>query len=98
MMESPNDPLELILAVKATAIDFNNTPSSVVGFKNLNALVQAKQFLLWAFTVYKGYIKETSFDIDPDNKELQKHCKERHAKCLMPSLTTIASAPTGMSD
>ncbi len=53
---------------------------------------------MWAFAVYKGYIEETSFDIDPDNKELQKHCKERHVKCLMPSLTTIASAPTSMSD
>jgi hypothetical protein len=90
--------LKLILAVKAAAIHFNNTHSSVTGFENVNATVQAKLFSLWAFAVYKGYIKETSSNIDPDNKELQKHCKERHVKCLMPSLTTIASAPTSMSD
>ncbi len=94
----PNDPLEIILAVKAAAINFNNTHSSVAGFKNVNATVQAKQFSLWTFAVYKSYIKETSFDINPDNEELQKLCKERHAKCLTPSLTTIASAPTSMSD
>ena len=33
----PNDPLELILAVKAAAIDFNNTHSLVAGFKNVDA-------------------------------------------------------------
>jgi hypothetical protein len=53
---------------------------------------------LWAFAVYKGYIEENSFDIDPDNKEFQKHSKERHADCLITSLTTIASALTSMSD
>jgi hypothetical protein len=94
----PNDQLELILAVKAAALSFNNTHTSVVGFENVVAKIQAKQFSLWAFAVYKGNIEETSFDIDPENKELQKHCKERHAKCLLPSLNTIASAPTSISD
>ncbi len=84
--------------MKAAALDFNNTHTSVVGFKNVDATVQANQFSLWAFAVYKGYIAETSFDVNPDNNGLQRHCKERHAKCLMPSLTTIASAPTSMSD
>jgi hypothetical protein len=93
-----NDPLELILAVKAAALNFNNTHTSVAGFKNVIATVQVKRFSLWAFAVYKGHIKETSFNINPDNKELQSHCKERHTKCLMPSLTTIASAPTSMRD
>ncbi len=65
-----NNPLELILAVKAAAIDFNNTHTSVGGFKNVDATIEAKQFSLWAFAVYKGYIEETSFDIDPGNEEL----------------------------
>jgi hypothetical protein len=38
----PNDPLELILAVKAAALDFNNTHTSVAGFKNVDATVQEK--------------------------------------------------------
>jgi hypothetical protein len=38
----PNDPLELILAVKVAAIDFNNTHTSVGGFKNVDATIQAK--------------------------------------------------------
>jgi hypothetical protein len=94
----PNNPLELILAVKAAAIDFNNTHTSVGGFKNVDATIQAKRFSLWAFAVYKVYIKETSFDIDLDNKELQKHCNERHAKCIMPSLTSATSVPANLSD
>jgi hypothetical protein len=93
-----NDPLELILAVKVAAIDFNNTHTSVGGFKNVDATIQAKQFSLWAFAVYKSYIEETSFNINPDNKELQKHCNERHTKCIMPSLTSAASVPANLSD
>jgi len=42
----PNDPLELILATKAAAIDFNNTHSSTVGFENVDATIQAKRFAL----------------------------------------------------
>ncbi len=38
----PNNLLELILAVKAAAIDFNNTHTSVGGFKNVDATIQAK--------------------------------------------------------
>ncbi len=80
------------------AIDFNNTHTSVGGFKNVDATIQAKQFSLWAFAVNKGYIKETSFDIDPDNKELQKHCNKKHPKCIMPYLTSAASVPANLSD
>jgi hypothetical protein len=66
--------------------------------KNVDATIQAKHFSLWAFAVYKDYIKETSFDINTDNKELQKHCDERHATCIMPSLTSAASVPANLSD
>ncbi len=90
----PNNQLKLILAVKAAAIDFNNTHTSVGGFENVDATIQATQFSLWAFEVYKGYIEETSFDINPDNKELQKHCNERHANALcLPSLQPLLSQP-----
>jgi hypothetical protein len=50
----PNDPLGLLLAVKAAAINFSNTHSSVANFKNDDATVQAKRFLLWVFAVFKG--------------------------------------------
>jgi hypothetical protein len=94
----PNDPLELILAAKAAAIDFNNTHSSTVGFENVDATIQAKRFALWAFALYKGHIEETSFDIDPDNEEIQKHQDDRHAKYIMPSLAAAASAPASLGD
>ncbi len=66
--------------------------------KNLDATIQAKQFSLWAIAAYKGYIEETSFDVDPDNEELQKHCNKRHTTCIMPSLTSAASVPANLSD
>ena len=94
----PNDPLELILATKAAAIDFNNSHSSTTGFENVDATIQAKRFALWAFAVHKGHIEETSFDIDPDNVDIQQHHDERHAKCIMPSLSTVSSAPTSLGD
>jgi len=94
----PNDPLELILATKAAAIDFNNSHSSIEGFENVDATIQAKRFALWAFAFYKGHIEETSFDIDPDNVEIQRHHDGRHEKCIMPSLASVSSAPTNLGD
>jgi hypothetical protein len=94
----PSNPLELILAVKQASINFDNSHSSVEGFANVDATVQAKRFSLWAFAVFKGYIEESRFDINPDNEELQKHCNKRHAKCIMPSLTSVASAQTSMTN
>jgi hypothetical protein len=75
----PSNPLESILVVKQASINFNNSHSSVKGFANVDATVQAKRCSLWAFAVFEGYIKESSFDINPDSEELQKHCNERHA-------------------
>jgi hypothetical protein len=49
----PSNPLELILVVKQASIDFNNSHSSVKGFANVDATVQAKRFSLWAFAVFK---------------------------------------------
>jgi len=55
-------------------------------------------FALWAFAFYKGHIEATSFDIDPDNEEIQRHLDDRHAKCILPSLSSVASAPTSLGD
>ena len=73
----PNNPIELILVTKAAAIDFNNTHSSAVGLKNVDATVQAKRVALWAFTVYKDHTEEASFVIDPDNEEIQKASRQK---------------------
>ncbi len=69
----PKDPLELILTVKQAAIDFNNTHSATAGFENVVATIQAKRFAVWAYAVFKNYIKEASFENKPDNNELQKY-------------------------
>jgi hypothetical protein len=60
----------LILTVKQAAIDLNNTHSATAGFENVNATIQAKRFLVWAYTVFKDYIEEASFEIEPDNDNL----------------------------
>jgi hypothetical protein len=72
----PNDPLELILTVKQAAIDFNNTHSATAGFENVDAMIQAKCFAVCAYAVFKDYIKEASFEIEPDNNKLQKYLDE----------------------
>ncbi len=66
----PNDPLELILTVKQAAIDFNKTHSATTGIENVDATIQAKCFEAWAYTVFKDYIVEASFEIETDNNEL----------------------------
>jgi hypothetical protein len=58
-----------------------------VGFENVDATIQAKHF-----------VKETSFNIDPDNNEILKHQDERHTKCIKPSLTTASSAPASLGN
>jgi hypothetical protein len=93
-----SNPLEFILAVKQASFVFISSHSSVKGFANVDATVQAKRFSLWAFAVFKGYIKESSFNIDPDNEELQKHCNKRHAKCIMLYLISVASTQTSMTN
>jgi hypothetical protein len=94
----PNNPLELILTVKAAAIQFNNTHLSLQEFKNVDATVQAKRFLSWAFTVHSGYIEETSFNIGHDNEQLNLHVDNRHAKCIMPSLAMAVTALPSLND
>jgi hypothetical protein len=96
--EVPSDPLESILAVKQDTIDFNNTHSATAGFENVNATIQAKCFVVWAYTLSKDYIKEASFEIEPDNDELQKYLEDQHSKCILPSLATLSSAPINTSD
>jgi hypothetical protein len=56
--------------VKAAATDFNNLHSTMEESVNANAKIQAKRFAMWAFVAYKNYIDETTFEIEPDNKEL----------------------------
>jgi hypothetical protein len=85
----PSDPLELILAVKQAAIDFHYTHSATAGFENVDATIQAKHFAVWAYAMFKNYIKEASFKIEPDNNELQKYSDKRHSKCILLSLTTL---------
>ena len=78
------DPLELSLALKAAATDFNNLHSTMEEFININAKIQAKRFAMWAFAAYKTYINKTTFKIEPVNKELQQFCNKRHSKCIIP--------------
>ncbi len=92
------DPLELILAVKAAAMDFNNLHSTMQEFANVDARVQAKRFAMWAFAAYKSYINKTTFKIEPDNEELQQFCDERHSKCIIPSINQARTMQSNLSN
>jgi hypothetical protein len=48
--------------------------------------------------VSRDYIEEASFDIEPDNNELQKYLDKGHSKCILPSLATLSSAPSSTSN
>ncbi len=92
------DPLELILAVKAAATDFNNLHSTMQEFANVDARIQAKRFAMWAFAAYKSYINKTTFNIEPDNKELKQFCDNRHSKCIIPSNNQARTTQSNLSN
>jgi hypothetical protein len=94
----PIDPLDLILTVKQAVIYFNNTHSASVGFENDDATIQAKRFEVWAYAVFKDYIEEASFEVEPDNNKLQKYLDKQHSKCILPSLPTLLSGQTSTSN
>jgi hypothetical protein len=62
--------------------------STTAGFENINATIQVKRFALWAHAVSKDYIKEASFEIKPDNNELQKYLTND-----IPNATFLPSQP-----
>ncbi len=79
-------------------MDFNNLHSIMEEFVNVNTKIQTKRFAIWAFAAYKSYIGKTTFKIEPDNKELQQFCNERHSKCIIPSINQARTTQSNLSN
>jgi hypothetical protein len=83
-LETPTiDPLDLIIAVKNAANDFNDAHKGNDDFKFNDATIGAKKLAKWLYAVHLGLISETRLSIKPENKELTKHAKERHCACIL---------------
>jgi hypothetical protein len=67
-------------------------------FVNVNAIIQAKRFAMWAFAAYKNHINKTTFKIEPDNEELQQFCDKRHSKCITPSINQARTTQSNLSN
>jgi hypothetical protein len=84
-LESPSiDPLDLNIAVKNAANDFNDAHKDNDVFKFDDATIGAKKLAEWLYAVHLGLISETRLSIKPDNKDLTKHAEERHHACILP--------------
>jgi hypothetical protein len=78
------DPLDLIIAVKNAANDFNDAHKDNDNFKFDNATIGAKKLAKWFYAIHLGIISETRLSIKPDNEKLTKHAKKRHHACILP--------------
>jgi hypothetical protein len=84
-LESPSiDPLNLIIAVKNAANNFNDTHKDNDVFKFDNATIGAKKLAKWLYAIHLGLISKTRLSIEPDNEDLTKHAKECHRACILP--------------
>jgi hypothetical protein len=80
------NPLDLVFIVKNAAIAFHNSHSSNKELNYKDATIASRKIMRWVHAVNKIFIKETRFDADPDNKELQIYANKRHRKCNLHSL------------
>jgi hypothetical protein len=84
-LESPSiDLLNLIIAVKNAANDFNDAHKDNDVFKFNDATIGAKKLAKWLYAVHLGLISKTRLSIKPDNEDLTKHAKECHRACILP--------------
>jgi hypothetical protein len=91
-----DDPLVLIKAIKSAATNFNKAhKNSNPKFKD--ATKGAKLFARWLNAAHKDLVEETRLSIKPDNVKLLVYAKDRHSKCILPSLDQISQFPLGIN-
>jgi hypothetical protein len=80
------DPLDLIIAIKTAANDFNDAhkATEVENFEDTKE--GAEDFVKWLYTIHLGLIQDTQLSVEPDNKELVSHLEEHHRLCILPLL------------
>ncbi len=75
------NPFELIPLVTATArlLDSEHTDDETM---TNEAITHADDLNAWLYGLKAGSIKETRYQINPDDSEINSFCKERHAQCI----------------
>ena len=88
------DPAELIVKTLVAAAAFDATHVGNPEFENYTATNHAEELALWLYGVHSGDIPETRLSIRPEDGELARWCEERHAACILGSLTTAQENTT----
>ena len=96
--EDSRDPAELIVTTLIAAAAFDATHEGNPDFENYTATNHAEELALWLYGVHSGDIPETRLSIRPDDGELSKWGEERHAACIMGSLSTAQANATANPD
>jgi hypothetical protein len=84
-----DDPLTLIGVIKSAATNFNEAHKDSDP-KFDDATKGVKLFARWLYAVHKDLVGEMRLSIEPDNVELLAYAKDRHSKCILPSLAQIS--------
>ena len=92
--EDSRDPAELIVSCLIAAAAFDDAHEGEEDFENYTAKDHAGELALWLYGVHAGLVPETRLSICPDDGEISKWCEERHAACIIESLTTAQENAT----
>ena len=84
------DPAVLIPLALDAGERFDNEHAEDEGYSEGSATDHVVDFILFGIGVMQGTIRETRFDIRPDDTEMTKWLEERTARCIMPSLLEIS--------
>ena len=79
-------PLDLIIAVKTNAIDFNDAHKDAENIEYEDTKEGAEDFVKWLYAVHLGLIKEIQLSVEADNEDLICYFEERHCLCILPPL------------
>jgi len=90
-----DDPIDLIEVIKSAAMNFNEAHKDSDPKFN-DAMKGAKLLMRWLYAVHKDLVEETRLSVKPDNVELLAYAKDRHSKCILPSLEQISRLPHGI--
>ena len=96
--EESRDPTELIVGAMIAAKAFDLGHENDEAYENSKAKTHVEDFIMWLYGVFSGEVPETRFNICPDDGEVKNWCEERHAACIMGSLSTVQENTTANPD
>ena len=89
--ERSSDPLQLIIAAREAATEFDARHRDAVGFEEVSAANHVEAFTNWALATHLGKLTEARVSPNPDNIELQRWADTRNRVCILPTINTAES-------